>query len=99
MESNLNIRYFTSYAGIKLPLKLVNELDDASLERRITYFKAYYDDKGLYVKLEKVVYSEIEFTHQYEYHPDGSLSKVVMIEGDERPRILIFDQQGNAVEA
>lgn len=99
MTSNLSVRFFTSYAGIKLPLKLVNELDDDSLDRRITYFKAYYDENGRYIKLEKIVYSEIEFTHDYEYHPDGSLSKVVMIEGDENPRILVFDQQGNAVEA
>lgn len=99
MEPDHSVRYFTAYTGIKLPLKLVNELDDESLDRRITYFKAYYDNNGLYIKLEKVVYSEIEYTHEYEYHADGTLSKVVMIVGDERPRILVFDQQGNAVEA
>jgi len=99
VESVLSVRYFTAYSGIKFPLKLVNELDNASLQRRITYFKGYYQDNGLILKLEKVVYGEVEFTHQYDYYPDGTLRKLMLIEGEEKPRILLFDRQGNAIES
>jgi hypothetical protein len=49
--------------------------------------------------VEKVVYGEIEFTHQYDYAADGSICKAVLTEDDEEPRTLVFDDQGAAVEA
>ena len=36
-------RYFVSYRGIKLPLKLVNEITEASLNNRNTYYRGYFD--------------------------------------------------------
>jgi hypothetical protein len=89
-------RYFISYSGVTLPLNLVNELEDG-LEQRITYFIGYYDNE-LLLKVEKIVYGEIEFTHDYNYDDDGKISKAVITEEDEDPRILIFDEQGLASE-
>lgn len=90
----LNCRYFVSYTGIQLPLKLVNELDAESLQNRITYFRAFYDENDYLKILEKVVYGEIELIHHYEYHPDGTLSKAILIEeGDGLPRTLNFENQ------
>ena len=31
-----------SYSGIKLPLKLVNEITEASLNNRNTYYRGYF---------------------------------------------------------
>lgn len=64
MELEYSCRCFTSYTGIKLPLKLVDELDDESVDRRITYFKGYYDENNRLRVVEKVVYGEIEFSHR-----------------------------------
>jgi len=95
----LNERCFTSYTGIKLPLKLVNELDDNNLDKRITYFKGYYDTQDRLAILEKVVYGEVEFSHHYEYSEEGVLKKAILVETEELPRTLVFDEQGHAIEA
>lgn len=95
-NSTLKTKYFISYSGVTLPLNLVNELQDG-LEQRITYFSGYYDN-DLLIKVEKIVYGEIEFTHEYTYDDTGKISKAVITEEDEDPRILIFDEQGQASE-
>jgi hypothetical protein len=96
-KSNLEARYFISYSGLSLPLNLVNELQDG-LEQRITYFIGYYDSNDQLVKVEKMVYDEIEFTHEYSYDGTGKIAKAVITEEDEASRILIFDEQGQASE-
>ena len=98
MEAQLQCRCFTSYTGIKLPLKLVNELDNESLDRRITYFKGYFDEQDRLKILEKVVYGEIEFSHHYEYADNDVLSKAILIEEDALPRTLVFDADGHPLE-
>ena len=99
VETELNCRYFISYTGVKLPLQLVNELDAGGLDNRITYFKAYYDDHDRLKIIEKIVYGEIEFIHHYEYGQDDALHKAILLEGDELPRTMVFDSQGQAIES
>lgn len=90
-KENLECRHFISYNGINLPLNLVTPLDEESLDGRITYFRGYYDDADKLMMVEKVVYGEIEFEHRYQYHDDGRLKIVELIEDDEDPRIMQFD--------
>lgn len=99
METGLSCRYFISYTGVKLPLQLVNELDADRLENRITYFKAYYDGQGRVKIIEKLVYGEIEFVHHYEYDQDDALQKAILLEGEELPRTMVFDKQGQSLES
>jgi hypothetical protein len=96
-NTSLQTRYFISYSGVTLPLNLVNELEDG-IQQRITYFIGYYDSNGQLLKVEKLVYDEIEFTHEYSYDDTGKIAKAVITEEDEDPRILIFDEQGQANE-
>ncbi len=84
-------RHFASYTGVRLPLKLITPLDDAELERRITFFRGYFDACDQLVTIEKVVYGEIEFTHHYAYHDDGRIKRAALHQDDEEPRILSFD--------
>lgn len=98
-KKELQCRYFTSYIGVKLPLKLVNELDGTGIDKRITYFTGYYDEEERVKIIEKVVYGEIEFSHHYEYNADDELEKAILVEDDELPRTLMFDDQGIALEA
>ena len=90
-EQKPGCRHFASYTGVSLPLKLITLLDDAGVDRRITYFRGYYDDRSRLVALEKVVYGEIEFEHRYAYHPDGRLKSAELREPDEAPRLMEFD--------
>jgi hypothetical protein len=91
IESNLVCRHFVSYTGVALPLKLITPIEDGSLERRITYFRGYYNDQEQLMVVEKVVYGEIEFEHRYQYHADGRLKSAELIEEDEEPRVMEFD--------
>ena len=98
METEQNYRYFISYTGVTLPLKLVNEIANEGLQNRITYFKGYYDERDRLIKLEKIVYGEIEFVHNYEYSNSDVLEKAILMEDDEDPRTLVFDENGQATE-
>lgn len=96
-EPALQQRHFTSYSGVSLPLMLINELEE-SIERRVTYFTGFYDDKGQLLRLEKVVYGEIEFAHEYQYSVEGQLSRAVIMEDDEVARTVVFDAHGQPKE-
>lgn len=87
-------RHFVSYSGVKLPLKLVNPLEETDLDNRNTYFRGWYDSQERIVGCQKVVYGEIEFEHRYEYHANGVLKRAEVSNADEEPRILSFDAQG-----
>ena len=53
-------RYFLSYSGVSLPLKLLSPLAASELQNRNTYFRAVYDEAGKLVSCEKLVYGEVE---------------------------------------
>ncbi|MBP5986847.1 MAG: hypothetical protein KA538_06640 [Azonexus sp.] len=83
-------RYFTSYSGVKLPLKLVGELDDGDMRNRNTYFRGQFDSNEQLIICEKIVYGETEFRHDYRYHPDGRLAHAEIDDGSGEPSVLDF---------
>lgn len=85
-----NCRHFTSYSGVKLPLKLVGELAAADMGNRNTYFRATYDNAGQLCCCEKIVYGETEFRHCYSYHPDGRLACAEIDDGSDEPQIIDY---------
>ena len=85
-------RYFLSYSGVRLPLRLVSPLAAAELENRNTYFRAVFDDADRLVSCEKIVYGEVELTHLYEYRADGALSRARISMGDDEPTEILFDE-------
>ena len=90
-KQSLNCRHYVTYSGVDLPLKLVTPVEEEDLENRITFFRGYYDNHDQLMAVEKVVYGEIEFEHRYQYHDDGRLKFVELIEVDEEPRVMQFD--------
>jgi hypothetical protein len=82
-EQNIIPRYFVSYSGIKLPLKLVNEITEQSLHNRNTYFCGHFDAHDRLICCQKIVYGEVEFEHVYSYHDNGALKLAAITEGDE----------------
>ena len=87
------IRYFVSYSGIKLPLKLVNEITEDYLNNRNTYYCGYFDAKGRMMLCQKVVYGEVESEHQYQYYDNGILKQAQITEDDE-VREIHFNELG-----
>jgi hypothetical protein len=90
-KQSLTCRHYLTYSGVDLPLKLVTPLDEEDLENRLTFFRGYFDAHDQLMAVEKVVYGEIEFEHRYQYHGDGRLKIVELIEEDEEPRVMQFD--------
>lgn len=71
-------RYFTSYSGVRLPLKLVGELATEDMRNRNTFYRGCFDADGRLLRCEKVVYGEIEVCHAYRYHADGRLAQALI---------------------
>ncbi|ACR11313.1 DUF6156 family protein [Teredinibacter turnerae] len=75
-------RYYLSYTGIKLPMKLVNPLDPAEIDNRNTFFGALLDDVGREYVIHKVVYGDVELSHTYHFGSDGALLRADIINAD-----------------
>lgn len=95
-EEPTECRYFVSYSGIKLPLKLVNEITEASLNNRNTYYCGYFGAQDRMLLCQKVVYGEVESEHQYQYDDNGVLKHAQITEDDE-VREIYFNALGEMV--
>ena len=84
-------RYFLTYTGVKLPLRLLNELKPGQIENRNTYFRGYFDEKERLTGIQKVVYGEIELQHRYEYRDDDTLHSAEITDADGEATRLSFD--------
>ena len=76
-------RYFVTYSGVKLPLKLVDPLDAAELNHRNTFIRARCDGDDRLVECEKLVYGEVQLAHRYLYGDDGALRRAEIVMDDE----------------
>jgi hypothetical protein len=95
-EQPIEFRYFVSYSGIKLPLKLVNEITEDSLNNRNTYYRSRFDAQDRMLLCQKIVYGEVESEHQYQYYPGGGLKSARITEDDE-VREIHFNEPGERV--
>ena len=82
-------RFFLSYGSAKLPLKLVNEITEADLNYRNFYYRGIYDEAGLLLNCQKIVYGEIESEHDYRYDADGALVWAQITEDDEVRELVL----------
>jgi hypothetical protein len=85
-----SLRYFSTYRGVTLPLRLSDELDAAGVHNRGTYFRGTYDAQGQLTRVEKWVYGEVELEHVYRYDSAGKLCEASIAVPGEEPRVLTF---------
>lgn len=97
MKEQYQIRCYTSYSGISLPLNLVSEITEQDLRNRNTYFQGCYDKDDRLCICRKIVYGETEFEHRYSYHENGRLKQALISEEENELTTLNFDEQGHAV--
>lgn len=83
-------RYFVTYSGVKLPLRLSGELAPDQMGNRNTYFVGEFDAAGQLVLLEKVVYGEVEMSHRYAYDEAGTLHQAEITDADGEVTHLSF---------
>ncbi|WP_031432591.1 DUF6156 family protein [Methylomarinum vadi] len=94
MKEQYQIRCYTSYSGVSLPLNLVCEISEQDLRNRNIYFQGCYDkDNRLSICL-KIVYGETEFEHRYSYYEDGRLKQALISEEENELTTLNFDGSG-----
>jgi len=97
-ETSDDSRYFISYTGVKLPLRLINPLTVADLSNRNTFIRASFDAQDRLLSFEKMVYGEVEMWHRYEYDAEGVLRRAE-IWMDQETTELVFDASGALVSA
>lgn len=91
-------RYYLSYSGSCLPLKMLSALSEEDVENRNTYFGVKLDNEGRITTIHKRVYGSIELSHRYEYREQGSLTFAEIDNmGGERNK-LWFDEEGNLIQ-
>ena len=88
--------YFTSYSGVKLPLRLIGAIAPDALANRNTFIRAHYDETGRLSQFEKIVYGAVELSHHYTYREDGSLARAEIIIPDEDIVLMDFAEMGAA---
>lgn len=91
---NAECRYFISYSGVKLPLKLVDPLTESNLQNRNTFFRGYFDGQERLLLCQKMVYGEIELEHRYNYYDSGMLELAEITDADGEVTLLRYDEEG-----
>ena len=91
-------KIFTSYSGIALPLKLVGEIDQSTLQHRNTYYVGEFDDAGLLLTCQRIVYGEVDLEHRYQYRANGTLLQAEICNDDGEFEVLQFNEQGRPVK-
>ena len=87
-------RYFVTYSGVKLPLKLCQPLEEADLNNRNTYFRAWFDGQNRITAFQKMVYGEVEMEHRYEYNENNTLRKAEIVDVEDEVTVMHFDKNG-----
>jgi hypothetical protein len=90
-------RCFITYTGVKLPFKLVNELEAHEIENRNTYLRGYFDEQDRITGFDKLAYGEIELVHRYQYHDNGQLKSAEITDIDGEVTLLTFDMAGKSL--
>jgi hypothetical protein len=93
-ENRGTLRFFVTYTGVKLPFRLVNELQPGEVENRNTFFRGHFDELDRLIGFEKLAYSEIELSHRYHYHDNGKLKQAKITDIDGEVTVLNYDAEG-----
>jgi hypothetical protein len=93
-ENRGAVRFFVTYTGVKLPFKLVNELQPSEVENRNTFFRGYFDEQDRLSGFDKLAYGETELSHHYTYHASGKLEQAKITDIDGEMTVMNFDVEG-----
>jgi hypothetical protein len=96
-ENRGTLRFFVTYTGIRLPFKLVNELQPHETENRNTFFRGYFDERERITGFDKIAYGEVELAHRYTYHDNGKIKSAEITDIDGEVSMLLFNADGNSM--
>jgi hypothetical protein len=93
-ENRGTVRFFVTYTGVKLPFKLVNELQPSEVENRNTFFRGYFDEQDRLSGFDKLAYGETELSHRYTYHASGKIEQAEITDIDGEVTVMNFVAEG-----
>ena len=93
-ERRESLRFFVTYTGVKLPFRLVNELQPGEVENRNTFFRGNFDAQDRLIGFEKLAYGEVELSHRYLYYDNGILKQAEITDIDGEVTVLNYDANG-----
>lgn len=91
-ELQEDCRYFLTYSGVSLPLKLCQPLDETAIKNRNTFFRAWFDEQERMTGFQKMVYAEVELEHRYQYFENGSLKSAEIVDAEGETTVMNFDE-------
>ena len=94
VENRESLRFFVTYTGVKLPFRLVNELQPGEVENRNTFFRGNFDAQDRLIGFDKLAYGEVELSHRYLYHDNGMLKQAEITNIDGEVTMLNYDTTG-----
>ena len=97
-ENRAKIRFFVTYTGVKLPFRLINELQQVDVENRNTFFRGIFDENNRLIGFDKLAYGEIELSHRYDYHVNGILKQAEITDLDGEVTVLNYDIDGIQIQ-
>ncbi|WP_343072389.1 DUF6156 family protein [Roseibium litorale] len=64
------------------------------MSNRNTFIRATFKGPDTLIVFGKIVYGEVELSHGYAYHANGTLQRAEIVMLDEDPVLLNFDETG-----
>ncbi|MBN1990850.1 MAG: hypothetical protein JW783_15715 [Bacteroidales bacterium] len=97
-SDSIEIKYFQSWGGYKIPKKPQIEIKSDSLDKYSAYYKAYYSNK-LIVKFEEYVNGELNGYDEYIYWDNSKKLKChILVNEDGEKRIHHYDKRGKLIK-
>jgi len=97
-SDSVNIKYFQSWGGYKIPVKPQNEIEVGDLSKYTTYYKAYYRN-GLLIKFEKYTNDTLISYGEYEYWNDSKkIRKHILVNEDGEKRVHHYNKRGKLIK-
>jgi hypothetical protein len=91
------IRYYKSFAGYNIPLKLIGQMseEDAKVHgNTASVYIGYFDGNERLFKVIKRMQTEIWFIHEYEYYPSGKIKSNRITDEKGAVHVNEYDESG-----
>lgn len=98
-ERQVEIRYYGTFSGYNIPLKLSEELTQPEALRRKSYYVGFYNETQSLFRVEKYLNGSLFFQHNYFYHENGSIRENRIVNSDGITTTNHFDAKGKQIKA
>lgn len=91
------VKYFQSITGVSHPFRLYRELPREEALRSGKYFRGTFAGDRL-SRIERYIDHKLIFIYEYAYHASGSIARATLYDGEEKYRVLVYDEHERLIE-